>query len=207
MRSHFFPLLVILASLVPVMAEPPPEPKQEKSRATATGSIEGHWSDLADRDAAKAYRAIWALTKTPKETVTYIAAQLKPAAIPDPRRLERLIDDLNSKTFAVREKAQEELIKLGGLAESALTKRLKADASLETRRRIEKLVNRSPGPISLPDQLRAVRAVETLEYLGTDAAKALLSKYAAGAVGARLTQDAKDAVTRLHAQRKLIPQQ
>jgi WD40 repeat protein len=197
MRFHFLSLSFLLAaaSLVPLMAEPP-GPAQ-KNRVKARGSLEGQWRDLADVDAAKAYQAIWALTKTPKEAVDYIADQLEPAVAPDPRKLESSIDDLNSKTFGVREKAQHELIKLGGLAESALKKRLKADPSLETRQRIEKLLSQLAGPITLTDHLRAVRAVETLENIGSDAAKALLSKYAAGAAGARLTQEAKDAAARL----------
>ena len=62
------------------------------------------------------------------------------------------------KNMETAEKAQQELIKLGGLAESALKKKLKADPSLETRQRIEKLVNRLPGPVTLPEHLRAVRA-------------------------------------------------
>lgn len=197
MRIHLFPFLLVLACPFRAMAEPAPEPKQEKIRTSATGSIESHWSHLGDMDAAKAYRAIWALTKTPKETVTYIAGQLKSAVAPDPRNLERLIDDLDSNTFAVRQKAHQELIKLGGLAESALKEKLKAVPSLETRQRLEKLVTPLHGPLTLPDHLRAVRAVETLEHIGSDAAKALLSKYAAGAPGARLTQEAKDAVARL----------
>jgi WD40 repeat protein len=201
MRTHLLPFLPVVALLIPAIAGQPPEANQEKSRATGAGSIEKQWSDLADTDAVKAYQAIWALTKTPRETVAYIAGQLTPAVAPDPRKVEGLIDDLNSQTFAVREKAQQELVKLGGLAGSALKKRLKADPSLETRQRVEKLVHRLLGPLTLPEHLRAVRAVETLEHIGSDAAKTLLSKYAAGAAGARLTQDATDAVARLrHAQ-------
>jgi WD40 repeat protein len=189
MRFFIFPLWLLFVFLVSATAEPLQEP--------VTGNIEGKWNDLADQDAVKAYRAIWALKKTPKETVTQMEEKLKPVVAPDPRKVESLLDDLNSESFAVRDKANRELTKLDRLVESALKKKLEAKPSLETRQRIEKLLNRLTGPINLPDQIRQVRAVETLELIGSNAAKALLAKYAGGAPGARLTQEAKDALARL----------
>ena len=157
-------------------------------------NVEALWSDLADTDAATAYRAMWSLTKMPKETVAHIAGQLKPVVAPDPRKVERLIADLNSQIFAVREKANRDLTTLDVLVAPALKEALKANPSLETRQRLEKLLLRLLGPINLAEHLRAVRAVEALEYTGTSGAKALLSKYAAGAAGARLTRHANDAL-------------
>ena len=173
MRIHFFlaSLLVLYLSSTP--AQQPSEP--------ATKSIEGHWKDLAVQDAAKAYQAIWALIKTPRETVAYMEQHLKPAVAPEPRKVEDLIDDLNSENFSIRDKANRELVKLDRLAESALKKKLSANLSLETRQRIEKLLGRLLGPISASVQLQSARAVETLELIGSDAAKALLTKIAAGA--------------------------
>jgi WD40 repeat protein len=192
MRIYVLPLLLAFVAVIPVLAERP-ESKQEGPAA----KIEPLWNDLADMDAARAYRAIWALTRTPKETTAFLAGHLKPAVEPDPGKVERLLDDLNSDTFAVRARAQQALVKLGGLAESALKKRLTANLSLETRQRLEKLVSRLGGPLTLPDHLRAVRAVETLEHIGSDAARAVLSRYAAGAPAAHLTQQAKAALGRL----------
>src|SRR5262249_2404771 len=95
------------------------------------------------------------------------------------------------------EKARMELAKWGDVVEPNLRKALKGNPALETRRRLESLVNRLLGPITLPDQLRAVRAVEVLERTGSDAAKALLSRYAGGAPNGRLTRDAQEALARL----------
>jgi WD40 repeat protein len=197
MRVHFLPVVLGLAALLPAMAEPPPGAKPAKDNARTAGRLADLWRDLADADAAKAYQAIWALTRTPDEAVGFIGSQLKPAAVPDARQVARLLEDLNSKTFAVREKAQQELIKLGGLAEPALKQLLKADAPLETRQRAEKLLERLRGPLTHPEHLRAIRAVETLEYIGSAAAKQLLARYAAGAPDARLTQEAQAALARL----------
>jgi hypothetical protein len=69
--------------------------------------------------------------------------------------------------------------------------------SLEVRQRVEKLLNKLLGPTTVPEQLRVLRTVEILEYLGGNEAKRLLQVYAAGAPGARLTQDAGAALTRL----------
>jgi hypothetical protein len=96
MRIFLFSLLPVFAFLVPAVAESPTGSKQEKSppTATANGDIERLWVDLADPDAAVAYRAIWALTRTPKETVAYIAGRLNPVVAPDPAKVKRLIEDL-----------------------------------------------------------------------------------------------------------------
>ena len=171
------------------------EPKTEHYRP-GSGNIEHLWANLADADAAKAYQAIWSLMKTPSPTVSFIAKHLQPAAAPDHAKVERWIDDLGSDAFAVREKANLELTKLAGLVEPNLKNALKANPSLEKGRRLQSLLNRLAGPITLGDQLRAVRAVETLERIGSDAAKSLVTTYATGASGARLTQDAKETLAR-----------
>jgi WD40 repeat protein len=197
MRVRLFSMLV-LASVISgaSSAQPPSEAKQERG-PLGTENLDGLWNDLADTDAGKAYRAIWALTQSPRQTVACITRQLQPAIAPDPRRVERFIEDLNSETFTIREKANLELTKLGGLAESSLRKALKADPTLETRQRVEKLLSRLLGQITLPEHLREVRVIETLELIGSAEAKTLLAKYATGAPGARLTHDAKDALERL----------
>src|SRR5439155_24570181 len=103
----------------------------------------------------------------------------------------RLIADLDSPRFAVREKANQELEKLGEAAAHVIRKNLQGQASPEVRRRLETLLtkqNQLPLP---PDRLRAVRAVEILEHVATPEAQALLQDLAKGAPEARLTQEAK----------------
>jgi WD40 repeat protein len=190
MRTYLVGPWLIFALALLAKAEPPP-------RQQVAQNVEALWNDLADANAARAYRAIWALAKRPKEAVSLIAGKLKPAVAPDPRRVVRLIADLDSQAFAVRENANRELIKWDELVAPALSKDLKANPSLETRQRLEKLLHRLLGPITVAEHLRAVRAVEALEYIGTSGAKALLDKYAAGGAGARLTRHANDALRRL----------
>jgi WD40 repeat protein len=186
MRNHILPLLAFFACFSVACGEPPPTP-----------ALDALWSDLADADAVKAYRSVWALTKTPKETTAYVAERLKPAVAPDAQKVKRLVMDLSSDRFALRDKANQELARLGGLVEPALRQALEANPALETRQRIEKLLRGLLEPITIPERWRAVRAVETLELIGTGEAKALLAQYAAGAPRARLTQEAKEALARL----------
>ena len=148
-------------------AEPPSSPRScclvpffpSVAQAQPSTSLEKLWNELADVDAAKAYRAILGLTKKPKETVAFIADKMAPAVAADPRKVEELVGGLNSENFGVRDKAEKELTELGDLVEPALRQALQAKPALETSKRIEKLLDRLVGPIALPAQLSAVRAV------------------------------------------------
>jgi len=155
------------------------------------------WADLAGPDAVRASQALAAFGRTSEKTVAFIAVHLPPELTPSAREVERWIGDLNSERFAVREKASRQLEMLGGMAEPAMRKALKSNLSLEVRQRVDKLVEKLSGPLTLPGHLRAVRAVEILEHIGGVAARSLLSKYAAGAPGACLTRDAGAALARL----------
>ncbi len=79
------------------------------------------WVDLASRDAARAYRSAGLLLRDPSQAVSLMRKRLRPA-VPktDPRLIARLIADLDSDDFAVREKAQLGLKKEGEEAEFAL---------------------------------------------------------------------------------------
>jgi len=169
--------------------------QQAKSRDKL--EFERMWADLAAADASKSSRAIAALTRMPKQTTEFIAATLPQAVVADPRAVAKWIKDLDSDLFNVRDKAMRELEKLGEQAAPGLRTAQKANASLEVRLRIDKLLRQLNGPITQRDKLRILRAVQVLERLGTDEAKSLLHKYASGTPGARLTEEAQDALARL----------
>jgi hypothetical protein len=160
--------------------------------------LESRWADLASADAEKAYRAIHALASRPGESVGLLGKKLRPAEAVDPKRISRLVAALDSETFAVREDAVRELEEVGERAEPALRRALRGGPSLEKARRIEGLLGKLAAGKLTAEQLREVRAVEVLEYAGTPAARRLLEKLAGGAEGARLTQEAKLALARLH---------
>src|SRR5205085_1441216 len=78
------------------------------------------WQRLADADAVKAYQAVQDWIATGDQAVLYLRVRLKPAELLDARRLRRLIEDLNSPKFMVRQQAEQDLEKLGELAGPAL---------------------------------------------------------------------------------------
>ncbi len=156
------------------------------------------WRDLAG-DAGQADRAIWQLAAAPEEAVPYLEEHVHPIAAVAPERLTRLVADLDSDQFTVRDKAMHELEELGELAGAALRKALAAKPSLETRRRIEELLAKLRGPLPAGERLRSLRAVEVLEHAGTEPARRVLTRLASGAPEGRLTREAKGALQRLTA--------
>jgi WD40 repeat protein len=159
-------------------------------------AVERGWKDLLGDDAGRAHRAIWALARTPDKALPFLKVRLRPAKSVSRERIERLIQDLDSSQFDIREKAVAELEKLGELAEAALRRTLEGKPTLEQRRRIEPLVNKLETAIPAGEALRALRAVRVLEYAGTPEAHRHLRELAGGAEDARLTQQAKAALSR-----------
>jgi WD40 repeat protein len=157
------------------------------------------WSDLAGEDAAKAYQAIRRLAAAPVDGLACLGQRVRPVASVDPKHLAKLVADLDSNEFEVRETAEKELEKLGELAAPSCRKAVEGKPSSEVRRRLAVLIEKqTKTEASLPpDSLRAVRAVEVLEIAGTPKAQELLKMLASGAPQARLTQEAKASLERL----------
>src|SRR5262249_25578280 len=159
--------------------------------------LDGLWADLAREDAIRAHRAIWALSAAAKDAVPVLRKQVQPASGVDEKRIAKLIGDLDSDTFSVREKASEELAALGEAAEPAIRKALQGEPTLELRRRAEALLAKIKERVRAPQQLRPLRAIEVLEHIGTAEAREVLQTLAKGAAGAELTQQAQAALNRL----------
>jgi hypothetical protein len=155
------------------------------------------WDDLAAADAARAYRAVWALTRDPTSSLPLLAERLKPAVTPKAEHVARLIADLDSDDFQARQRANTELAKLAVLIAPQLRQALKDAQSEETRRSLRELVETAEGPIPGAVRLRMLRAVEALEHTGSNEARALLRALAEGAPAAPETQAAKDTLQRL----------
>jgi WD40 repeat protein len=159
--------------------------------------LEELWKELAAADAARAHRAVWALAAAPARSVPYLGARLRPVPDVDGKRLARLVAELNHGRYAVRQQAVRDLEALGDVAEVALRAALEDGPTLELRRRVEPLLEKLEGPVTAPELLRALRAVEALERAGTAEARAVLARLAGGAPPARLTREAQDALKRL----------
>ena len=105
--------------------------------------------------------------------------------------------NLDSDDFAVREQATRELETFGRSALPALRKVLREDPSVEVRRRVESLLEQLEQQGHFSEELRALRAVEVLEVIGSPEARELLKKWSAGPPGHRLTTEAAAALARL----------
>jgi WD40 repeat protein len=155
------------------------------------------WKALAGEDAPAAYRAILRLVASPEVAVPLLAEHVEPVTPADAKRIARLIADLDADEFAVREKASQELDKLGDLATEALEEALKDPPSEEVRLRATLILRSSPlSPVG-GEELRTVRTIEVLESIGTPEARQILAKLAQGEPRARVTRDAASALERL----------
>ncbi len=174
-----------------------PEPVAVAARPLQPAEGHGLWHRLASADAGKAADAMVRLREVPYDTATLLREHLRPAAPVDAVRIAGLIAALDDRHFEARQQAMQQLEQLAELAEPALRARLAGKPSLETRRRLERLLENCEGLVRRPEQARLLRAVELLEHLGTSDAVLVLREWARGAPEARLTREARAALARL----------
>ena len=125
-------------------------------------------------------------------SVPLLGQHMRPVGAADAKVTDRLIADLGSSRFAVREKAARELENLREAAYPALRAVLAGSPVLEVRRRVERLLERPPAATPAVS-----RAVEVLEHSGTPEARELLQRLARGLPDAGLTKEARDSLARL----------
>jgi hypothetical protein len=148
------------------------------------------WTDLGSDDAAKAHRAAASLAAGGDRAADFLKRKLPPVPAVDAAMIAKHVTDLDSGRFAVREAATRALVDLGPLAGPALDAGLTKGPSAEGRARIEELLARLRNPLAGSDA-RPGRAVQALQWIASDAARAVLKTWAAGAPGARLTEEAR----------------
>jgi WD40 repeat protein len=160
--------------------------------------LEGYWKELASPNATHARQSLWKLVAGAKQAVPFLKERLTSASLERSQRMiQSLIDQLGSPHLKDREKATAELAGLVHQAELALKKALVQSSDLEVRRRIERLLEKLEVPITDPERLRVLRAVEVLEQIGNLDAQQTLNSLAQGASDAQLIQDAKMSLERL----------
>ncbi len=168
-------------------------------------SLERAWADLANPEAAAAYRAVAALAQAPERAIPILSKHLHPQT-ERLARVTQLIGELDDDRFRVRENASSELAKLDGAAADVLLRKALAEsASAEVRRRLERILDTRRGPVTLPETLRVLRVVEVLEQIGSSESKTCLERLAAGSPLFRGTDEAKAALARLSGRSRLAP--
>jgi RNA polymerase sigma factor (sigma-70 family) len=173
-----------------------PKPGGRPRTDLSPQELEALWGALAATEGKPAYDAILSLVAAPEPAVRLLREHLRPAAAMA-GDVNRLLADLDSNEFAVREKASAKLAELGEDAESALRQVLEGKPSAEVRRRVEGLLNKLEREPLSGEPLRQARALEALEHCGTPEARRLLESLAQGAPEARLTREARTALERL----------
>jgi WD40 repeat protein len=168
-----------------------------QAQQPSRNELEALWQDLGSDDATKGYGALCNLVHWPEHAVPFLRQRLQPIPKTQAQRIARLIADLDSQQFAVRQQATAELEQLGDAAERALQDLLAGKPSLEVRQRAERLLTKlRDAPIS-GERLRVLRAMEVLEHIGTSAVRPILASLAQGAPEDPLTQEAKASLKRL----------
>jgi WD40 repeat protein len=146
------------------------------------------WADL-DSDANRADRAIWLLALAPRQSVPFLKERLRPASPVAADQVARLLADLDSSRYAVRQNAKEALDALGEGVEPALRRALDAKPTLEARRRIGQVLETRAKAM-----LRHVRAIEALEQSGDPSAGEIFAMLAKDSPSLQVKQRAAAAI-------------
>ncbi len=177
----------------------PSLPPQKPWTAERRSSL---WAALADPDAGPAGHAIADLVAMPSPAVELLQQRFRPGeSHVDPGRLQKLIADLDADEFVVREQAQRELAAAGPDAVEPMRQALAKDPSAEMRRRLRKLLEPYERAETQPARLRAVRAIEVLERIGTPQARGVLQGLAGKMADAEIEQEIKDSLRRIDARK------
>jgi WD40 repeat protein len=163
-------------------------PKPEEARLSA-GVLERLWQDLGG-SAETACKAMHTFTQAPNDATAFLTKRL---AAPSPEDMPRLVADLDSNDFKVREQAVKGLIRMSYLAAPAL-QRYREDPKLpaDMRRRLAGILRLRELS---KDALVWGRITELLEYLCTPGARTLLERLAEGT--GPIADQARAALTRL----------
>jgi len=165
-----------------------------KASALTAADLEVLWGDLGGGDAAKVDRAIWTLARVPKQSVPLLSERLRPFSPADAQQVAKLVADVDSQIFAVRQKAAQALEELGEPAELALRKVLGGNPTLELRQRLERILAKRDSD---PELVRRLRAIEALEHIATPEGRQVLEAMAQGAPNPRVAEAAGAALERL----------
>src|SRR5262249_19819060 len=128
-------------------------------------------------DAVRADRVIWTLAAAPTQAFALLRAYLRPVVV-DAALVTRLITDLDSDAYEIRQKAMIELNRLGECVVPDLQRSLALAPSLDLHRRLRQLLEQLELKEKLPyssEKLRTHRAMELLGQISTPEALQLLT--------------------------------
>jgi hypothetical protein len=156
------------------------------------------WKTLTGYD-PKVAVIIGRMVQAPATTLAYLKEHFRPVKkeTPGDDAPDKLVADLDSDIFKVRQAASKRLALLGDRALPALKKCLEGNPTLEVRRRALALLEAIHFPQVSPADLQATRGVEVLERIGNAEARELLTALSQGDPLSRAAQEATAALQRL----------
>jgi hypothetical protein len=171
--------------------------KRVRRSGLASWELQRCWRELRSLDGWSADQAAWMLAADAKKSLPLLREQLQRCSSDE--EIGRLIQQLDSDSFAVRDASTKQLQCLGLAAEPALRRVLMEKPTLELRRRTKDLLevidkSRTSGPTG--ESLRAVRAIRALERMDAKEAHEILEDLARGGSGEWQTQEAREAAQR-----------
>jgi WD40 repeat protein len=151
---------------------------------------------LGSDNAVIARHAVTMLASDLGPVAAALAPRIKPAPAVNATDFERRIEQLDSRNYAERERAQQDLERAAEQAELSLRSAYARATDVEQRRRLDRLLEKLDRRVPSSDELWQLRAVAVLEQRGDAESRALLRKLAAGA-SSRLTTEAIEALERM----------
>jgi hypothetical protein len=187
-----------------VTAPPQARAPQRQVGRLLPSQLEALWQELLSPDAPTAYRAIWGVATAARDTVPFLKRRLAQLVPVDRQRMSVLLGEISHDQVTRRDKAVQELEKVGALCEPMLRTALQKPPSVDARRRLEKLLAKAQGAVPSPDTLHTLRAVEALEMANTAEARQVLESLSREAPPTCVTAEAKGSLERL-AKRPVLP--
>jgi WD40 repeat protein len=157
--------------------------------------LETCWKKLDSPRPKEVLEAMWQMSEA-ADLGPFLRQKIAPVGAPDGEAIRKLIQALDSSSFAARESATRKLGELGQPIDPFLRQALKASPSAEAVERIERLLTNLVRPLT-PEEIRQRRVIFALESNGTADARRTLEAWAAGAPATHLTEQSKQALGRL----------
>ncbi len=165
----------------------------------AVGGFDEAFQLLGSAEPVIAQRGMEYLYRRPAEVAKQCGDRITIPASTPAAKITKLVADLDDEDFPVRQAAVKELEAIGGEAAAQLRSVAEKSSNAEARKLATGLLVRIETIPPNAEELRALRAVEVLEHIATADARTVLTKWAGGPAGTKLTAEAAAAVARLKA--------
>jgi hypothetical protein len=178
-------------SVIPT-TKPAPPPDDRRMKAL--------WEKLCSENAGEACRAKFELADGGNKTVAFLKDRVKPVAKPDVAHVAKLIEDLDSDKFAVRDASFAELEIYGAAVDKQLKAALGGEFSTQTTTSVHQLLGGAAIGALSATLRQQCRGIGVLEDISTKEARDLVASVAEGVEGARSTIEGRATLRRMDAQ-------